>query len=118
MKFTNIDGSGVRFNDGPDIKLFILVGWGRSFFLSVAWSTGVPLLVFLCSIVPVVLFDALLHIQVRLSVLLCAVRTIESDFRFCWAISLKVGHTHKENPNFAGLLLDQCLQFANSTYII
>ena len=26
-------GSGVRHNDGPDIKLFILVGWGRSFFV-------------------------------------------------------------------------------------
>ena len=24
---------GVRLNDGPDIKLFILVGWGRSFFV-------------------------------------------------------------------------------------
>ena len=33
--------------DGPDIKLFILVGWGRSF-LSVAWPTGVQL-VFFCS---------------------------------------------------------------------
>ena len=32
--------------DGPDIKLFILVGWGRSF-LSVAWSTGVQFGVFL-----------------------------------------------------------------------
>ena len=27
-----------RLYDGPDIKLFILVGWGRSF-LSVAWPT-------------------------------------------------------------------------------
>ena len=26
-------GSGVRLNDGPDIKLFILVGFGRSFFV-------------------------------------------------------------------------------------
>ena len=24
-------GSGVRFHDGPDIKLFILIGWDRSF---------------------------------------------------------------------------------------
>ena len=45
-----------RLNDGPDIKLFILVGFGRSFF-SVAWPTGVQLLVFFCSSVPVVLFD-------------------------------------------------------------
>ena len=29
----------VPFYDGPDLKLFILVGWGRSF-LSVAWPTG------------------------------------------------------------------------------
>ena len=32
---------GVRLYDGPDIKLLILVGWGRSF-LSVTWPTGVP----------------------------------------------------------------------------
>ena len=31
-------GPGVRLYDGPGIKLFILVGWGRSF-LSVAWPT-------------------------------------------------------------------------------
>ena len=30
------------FHDGPDLKLFILVGWGRSF-LCVAWPTGVQL---------------------------------------------------------------------------
>ena len=39
----------------PDIKLFILVGWGRSFF--VAWPTGVQLLVFVCPSAPVVLFN-------------------------------------------------------------
>ena len=32
----------------PLIKLFILVGWGRSF-LSVAWPTGVQLVFFFCS---------------------------------------------------------------------
>ena len=32
-------GLGVRLYDGPEIKLFILVGWDRSF-LSVAWPTG------------------------------------------------------------------------------
>ena len=26
-------GSGVRFYDGPDLKLFILVGWNRSSFV-------------------------------------------------------------------------------------
>ena len=31
-----------------------------------------------------------LHIKVPLSVLLCAVKTVEGDFRFCWAISPKV----------------------------
>ena len=49
-------GSGVRLDDGPDLKLFILVGLGRNF-LSVAWLTGVQLLVFFCSSVLVVLFD-------------------------------------------------------------
>ena len=37
-----------RQTDGPDIKLFILVGWDRSF-LSVAWPTGVQLVFFFCS---------------------------------------------------------------------
>ena len=41
-------GSGVRLYDGPNLKLFILVGWGRSF-LSVAWTTGVQLVFFFCS---------------------------------------------------------------------
>ena len=34
--------------DGPDLKLFILVGWDRSF-LSVTWPTGVQLMFFFCS---------------------------------------------------------------------
>ena len=41
----------------------------------------------------------LLRIKVRLPVLLCAVKTVEGDFRFCWTISPNVGQTHKENPN-------------------
>ena len=41
----------------------------------------------------------LLHIKVRLPVLLCAVKTVEGDFRFCWTISPNGGQTHKENPN-------------------
>ena len=52
----NARGSGVRLNDGPDIKLFILV-FGAGAFLSVAWPTGVQLLVFFCSSVPVLSFD-------------------------------------------------------------
>ena len=36
---------------------------------------------------------------VRLPVLLCAVKTVEGDFWFCWTISPNVGQTHKENPN-------------------
>ena len=34
--------------DGPDSKLFIFVGWGRSF-LSVAWPNGGQLVFFVCS---------------------------------------------------------------------
>ena len=41
-------GSGVRLYDGPDLKVFIFVGWDRSF-LSVAWPTGVQLMFFFCS---------------------------------------------------------------------
>ena len=40
-----------------------------------------------------------LHIKVRFPVLLCAVKTLEGDFRLCWMISPNVGQTHKENPN-------------------
>ena len=41
----------------------------------------------------------LLHIEVRLPVLLCAVKMVDGDFRFRWAISPNVGQAHKENPN-------------------
>ena len=41
----------------------------------------------------------MLHIKVRLSVLLFAVKTVESDLRFYWTISPNVGQTHKENLN-------------------
>ena len=41
----------------------------------------------------------LLRIKVLLPVLLCAVKTVEGDFRFCWTISPNVGQSHKENPN-------------------
>ena len=41
----------------------------------------------------------LLRIKVRLPELLCAVKTVEGDFRFSWMISPNVGQTHKENPN-------------------
>ena len=41
-------GSGVRLYDGPDLKLFILVGWGRSF-LTVPWPPGVQLVFSFCS---------------------------------------------------------------------
>ena len=40
-----------------------------------------------------------LHIKVWLPILLCAIKTVEGDFRFCWTISPNVGQTHKENPN-------------------
>ena len=35
-------------HDGPDLKLFMLVGWGPSF-SSAAWPTGVQLVIFFCS---------------------------------------------------------------------
>ena len=37
--------------------------------------------------------------KVQLPVLLCAAKTVEGNFRFCWTISPNVGQTHKENPN-------------------
>ena len=40
--FFHAGESGVRLYDGHDLKLFILVGWGRSF-LSIACPTGVQL---------------------------------------------------------------------------
>ena len=41
------DRSGVRLYDGPDLKLFILVGADRSS-LAVALSTGAQLMIFYC----------------------------------------------------------------------
>ena len=49
--------------------------------------------------------DTMLRIKVRLAVLLCAVKTVEGDFRFCWTISPNVGQTHKENPNLVRIFL-------------
>ena len=45
MPFELHAGGSVRPYNGPDIKLFILVGWGR-IFLPVAWPTEVQLLFF------------------------------------------------------------------------
>ena len=39
----------------PEIILFILVGYGRSFLLSVAWFIGAQLMIFFCFRFPVVL---------------------------------------------------------------
>ena len=50
----------------------------------------------------------LLHIKVRLPVQLCAVKTVEGDFRFCWTITPNVGQTHKENPNLVRILYMVC----------
>ena len=52
--------------------------------------------------------DLLLHIKVRLPILLCAVKTVEGDFRFCWTITPNVGQTHKENPNLVRILYMVC----------
>ena len=49
-----------------------------------------------------------LHIKVRLPVLLCAVKTVEGDFRFCWTTAPNVGQTHKENPNLVRILYMVC----------
>ena len=46
-----------------------------------------------------------LTVSLGLPVLLCAVKTVEGDFRFCWMISLNVGQTHKENPNLVRIFL-------------
>ena len=48
--------SGVSLYDGPDLKLFFLVGWVRSS-LSVAWSTEAQLMIFFYFSFSVVLFD-------------------------------------------------------------
>ena len=47
-------GLGIRLYDGPDLKLFILVGIRALY--SVAWSTGAQLMIFFCFRFPVVLF--------------------------------------------------------------
>ena len=59
-----------------------------------------------------------LHIKVRLPVLLCAVNTVEGDFRFCWTITPNVGQTNKENPNLVRILYMVCTLndiYTNST---
>ena len=53
-------------------------------------------------------FIQLLHMEVRLHVLLCAVKTVEGDFRFCWTITPNIGQTHKENPNLVRILYMVC----------
>ena len=50
----------------------------------------------------------MLHIEVRLPVLLCAVKTVEGDFWFCWTITPNVGQTHKENPNLVRIFYMVC----------
>ena len=60
----------------------------------------------------------LLHIDVRLPVLLCAVKTVEGDFRFRWTTIPNVGQTHKENPNLVRILYMVCTLndiYTNST---
>ena len=52
--------------------------------------------------------ERVLHIKVRLPVLLCAVKTVEGDFRFCWTITPNVGQTHIENPNLVRILYMVC----------
>ena len=49
-----------------------------------------------------------LHTKVRLPVLLCAFKSVEGDFRFCWTTTPNVGQTHKENPNLVRILYMVC----------
>ena len=46
----------VRLHDGPDLKLFILVSWDRSFRLLLG-PPGYPLMIIFCFRFPEVLFD-------------------------------------------------------------
>ena len=62
--------------------------------------SGVSCLIFAVS--------SLLHMEVRLPVLLCAVKTVEGDFRFRWTTTPNVGQTHKENPNLVRILYMVC----------
>ena len=62
-----------------------------------------------CEALPSILSGfPMLHIKVRLPVLLCAVKTVEGDFRFCWTTTPNVGQTHKENPNLVRILYMVC----------
>ena len=54
------------------------------------------------------IFGRMLHIKVRLPVPLCAIKTVEGDFWFCWTITPNVGQTHKENPNLVRILYMVC----------
>ena len=56
-----------------------------------------------------------LHIKVWLSVPLCAVKTVEGDFRFCWTITPNVGQTQKENPNLVSIWYVHWMIYTNST---
>ena len=53
-------------------------------------------------------YYSMLHIKVWLPVLLCAVKTVEGDFRLCWTTTPNVGQTHKENPNLVRILYMVC----------
>ena len=62
----------------------------------------------LFSLLQILELGTLLHIKVRLPVLLCAVKTVEGDFRFRWTTTPNVGQTHKENPNLVRILYMVC----------
>ena len=62
----------------------------------------------ICFFLPWYLDFRVLHMDVQLPVLLCAVKTVEGDFRFCWTITPNVGQTHKENPNLVRILYMVC----------
>ena len=62
-----------------------------------------------CNTSLIIKAKGVLHIEVRLPVLLCAVKTVEGDFRFCWTTTPNVGQTHKENPNLVRILYMVCI---------
>ena len=52
--------------------------------------------------------DTMLHIKVRLPELLCAVKTVEGDFRFCWTTNSKC-RTNSQRKSQLSKLLTSCL---------
>ena len=74
--------------DGPDLKLFILVGWDRSCF-AVACPTGAQLMTFVCFRFPVVLFGSQGISNIVSSPRICFFIVLNRDLFVCRDDSLK-----------------------------